>query len=214
LLLLAGGPFLLLAGDSYGGEILFRVYLYSLPFMALCVAHLLGLSADGKPTRRQTATLLLLSGVLLTGFLLAYYGKEQQYYFSNDEVAAAQLLYSVAPPGSLIIEGSRNYPSRFWKYEDFTHVAISREPAEGITGILLSPAEEMKRWMQNRTYTNAYLILTESQFAESDPLGALPPGTLGRLRHIIENDPEFVTLFSSENAVVFGLRERLSEEQP
>lgn len=211
LLLLAGVPFLLLAGNSYGGEILFRIYMYSLPFMALWIAYLLGFGKAGRPTQWQTAVLLLLSSVLLAGFLLAYYGKEQQYHFANDEVAASQLMYSLAPPGSLIIEGSRNYPSRYWKYEDFTHVAISREPADGITEILLAPAVAMKRWMQNRDYTNAFLILTASQSAETDLDGALPPGTLQEMWRSFERDPEFITLFHSDKAVVFVLRERLGE---
>ena len=67
--------------------------------------------------------------VLITGYLFAHFGKDRGYYFTPDEVAAARLVYENAPPGSLLIEGNRNYPGLFVNYDRFTYVPIDREPA-------------------------------------------------------------------------------------
>ena len=40
----------------------------------------------------------------------------------------AEYLYEHAPRGSLLIEGTRNYPGQFKNYERFDYVTLSREP--------------------------------------------------------------------------------------
>ena len=48
--------------------------------------------------------------VLLAAFMFAYLGKERANYFTDDEIAVVTRFYDSAPAGSLLIEGSRNYP--------------------------------------------------------------------------------------------------------
>ncbi len=226
LIALAGAPFLLLVGNAYGGEVLFRVYLFALPFMGLWVASLF-FAGDEPPTSRtlsqpmsqpmswwRGAAIVLLSALLLSGFTVAYYGKEQQYYFSPDEVEAAQAMYRAAPAGSLIVEGSPNYPSRFTHYENYIHVALTREPLASRKRILAQPALEMKRWMSGDVYTDAYLILTRGQRADVDALGELPPGSLGRIERVLRDSPDFEVFFENEDAVIFTLSPLAAGAQP
>ena len=208
LITLAGAPFLLLAGNAYGGEILFRVYLFVLPFMGLWIASLIfsGEPSASKPAgwRRGVATALL-SSLLLSGFCVTYYGKDQQFYFSPAEVSAAQAMYRAAPKGSLIVEGSPNYPSRFTHYEDYAHVSLSREPRPSQRRILENPVEELKRWMSGEAYTGAYLILTYGQKVDVNSLGEMPPGSLERIERALRASPAFKVFFENKDAVVFTL---------
>lgn len=210
---LAGAPFLLLAGNAYGGEVIFRIYLFSLPFMALWTAYLF------SATRRSSlwprvAAIFTLSTVLLSGFIMAYFGKEQQFYFSPSEVKAAQVMYGAAPKGALIIEGSPNYPSRYLKYEYYTQVAISREPLASRERVLSDPVGSMTRWMSDEAYTAAYLILTHSQETASEPLGALPPGSINAIWQALLEAPEFETLYRSDDAIVFTLKSHSRQGTP
>ena len=214
LVALAGAPFLLLGANAYGGEVLFRIYLFSLPFMALWIAYLLCSITRGQRSKLRTAATFTLSAVLLTGFVLAYFGKETQFYFSPNEVEAAQVMYQAAPEGALIIEGAPNYPSRYQNYEFYTHVAISREPLASRQRVLNNPVESMKRWMSNEAYTNAYLILTSSQEAASEPLGALSPGSIDAMKQALLAAPEFETIYLSDEAVVFMLENRFRKTTP
>ena len=104
----------------------------------------------------------------MAGFVVAYYGKDHQFYFTPDEVEAAEYLYNNAPPGSLLIEGSRNYPSQHRNYEFFTYVPIAWEPVETRQAILQDPAGVLTEWMRSDEYTASYIIITRSQKAEND----------------------------------------------
>ncbi len=227
LIALTGAPFLVLAGNAYGGEVLFRVYLFALPFMGLWVASLFfaedeaalqDVLRNAQPESHmswwRSAAVVLLSALLLAGFTVAYYGKEQQFYFSPEEVEAAQTMYRAAPPGSLIVEGSPNYPSRFTHYEDYIHVPLAREPLASRERILAQPAAEMKTWMSGSVYTDAYLILTRGQRADIDALGELPPGSLGRIERALRDSPDFEVFFENEDAVVFTLSPLATGAQP
>jgi hypothetical protein len=207
--LAAIAPFLMLLGSAYGGEIIFRVYFFALPFMAYFMAGVLFASTDDRYHWRTFCLNLLLSVLLLTGFMVAYYGKEQMYHFSRAEVDAGSYVQNIAVPNTLLIEGSRNYPSRFHNYEYFTYVAISREPAEAQKAIDADPVGSMKRWMSNPDYAAAYLIITRSQKAEMklNP-ETLPQGALERMEQALTASPDFRIIFANEDATVFALASR------
>ncbi len=203
--LLASAPFLVLAGNSYSGEMLFRVYFFALPFMAFFAAALLYPSPASGRSWRTVVTTILLSVTLLVGFYFAYYGKERQYYFTKNEVAAAQYLYNVAPEGSLLIEGSRNYPSLFQDYEFYTYVPIAREPPESQLNVIDHPVEVLSRWMDNTRYPATYLIITRSQKAENDMVGEMPAGSLEGIEQALMQSREFKVVYGNEDAKIFVL---------
>jgi len=211
LLALTGAPFLLLAGNSYGGEIQFRIYLFSLPFMALWTARLF--AAKPVAAWKQLSATFALSAALIACFLVAYYGNDKQYYFSPDEIRATRVLYEVAPRGSLIVEVSPNYPSKYVNYDFYTHVAISREPAAAITKIVNRPVGEMERWMSNEAYTDAFIILTESQKDAEDPIGSIARKDMNHIQRKLINAPIFKIVYKNREAVVLTLRDRPREER-
>ena len=205
---LAGAPFLMLAGNGYGGEILFRVYFFALPFLAFFGAAVIYPSPKAGQRWWTIVLNIVVSGALLVGFGFAYYGKDQMYYFTQQEVDAAEFLYNTAPPGALLIEGSRNYPSLFRHYEYFTNVAISREPKESLQRILAQPAETMARWMRNKKYSAAYLLITRSQKADINLLPqSMPVGSLEKIEATLAQSPYFRTVYANSDARVFALAE-------
>src|SRR5258706_8616818 len=79
-ILLAIGGFFLIGAQKYGGEMLLRIYLFSLPFMVFFAATLF----CGKPTlvmRKtspwMTTTIITFNLILLVGFLFTRYGDER-----------------------------------------------------------------------------------------------------------------------------------------
>lgn len=206
LLALTGAPFLLLVGNSYGGEIQFRIYLFSLPFMALWVARLL--AAKPGVAWKQFLVTLVPSVALIACFLVAYYGNDRQYYFSPDEIQATRVLYEAAPRGSLIIEISPNYPSSYVNYDFYTHVAISREPAAAINEIVNRPVREMERWMSNEAYTDAFIIITESQKDSEDPIGSIARHEVDHIQRHLMNASMFKVVYKNHEAVILTLRDR------
>ncbi|MCH7584934.1 MAG: hypothetical protein IH941_07220 [Acidobacteria bacterium] len=204
-LVLLIAPLLMVVGGSYDGEAVFRVYLFALPFAAFLGAHVFYPERAGEASTRAAAAAIGVGLVLMTGFLFAYFGKEDQYTFSLDEVRAAEFIYAGAPDGTLLIEGSPNYPSKFVFYERFVYVPISREPQANRERILADPVGVLEEWMANRDYPESYLIITESQKAESDALGIMPVGSLDAIEAALLASPRFEAVFYTDNASVFRL---------
>ncbi len=205
MLLLVIAPFSILAVSFYGGEMLFRVYFFALPFLAYFAASALFPTLTSGRGRLSQVLLVVVSAGLLVGLLFAYYGKERQYYFTPNEVAASEFLYNIAPPNSLLVEGARNYPSQFRNYEYFTYVAIDREDPMAIQRVLAAPAPILAAWLSNDQYAAAYVFITRSQKAGIEMLGEMPTGSLDDIEQALRESPVFEILYENEDAVIFQL---------
>lgn len=206
-LLLAGSPVIVLFLNSYGGEALFRVYLFMTPYLAFLAAGAILPQETQSRNRVQPLVIGLVSLIMLVAFLFAYYGKERQYSFTKGEVEAAEYLYSHAVPNSLLVEGSRNYPTMFSNYEYFTYVAIDREPADSINRLLADPVTVLDEWLSNTTrYQASYLFITRSQKIYIDDVGGLPVGSLEKIQSLLESSGKFEVVFSNQDAIIFAVR--------
>lgn len=200
-------PFVVLAASSYGGEVLFRVYLFSLPFMSLLIAMLFRPSPQNVQRWRTEIAAVFVCAALFVGFLFAYYGKDRWYYFTPDEVAASDYLYYNAPPGALLIEGSRNYPSEYQNYERFTYVQLAQEIPIN-TRLANDTIATLARWMSDPRYSASFIIITRGQILEENGLGQIPAGTLENTRDELLNSPQFKVEYSNNDAIIFRLADK------
>lgn len=203
LLMVLPGMLVLMTG--FGGEVLFRAFLFAAPFIAfLAAAACLPKDGRGFPWRNLVATALL-TAVLIPGFMLSYYGKERQNYFTPDEVSAVTWVQDNARPGSLLVEGSRNYPTQFKNYERFTYVPIDREPEGSWREMLADPVDKLDDWLSDPRYTDAYVLITRSQKIAVDAQGSMPIGSLEAIEIALRQAPQFKVAYDSGDAVVFEL---------
>jgi O-antigen/teichoic acid export membrane protein len=213
-LVLAVVPFLIVGFSTYGNEVVFRAYLFAMPGLAFFAAVLLwppGTTAG----RRRAALVGVVTLPLMLGSGFAQFGNDRQYYFTPEEVAAAEFVYDTAPPDSLLIEGSRSYPSQFRNYERFTYVPIAREDPEDIQRILDDPVQAMTRWMSDTdTYRASYLIITRSQIVTTTARGEIPGDGLLRIEEALRSSPEFRVVFENRDATVFQLATASEGESP
>ncbi len=206
LLMVLPGVLVLVTG--FGGEVLFRSFLFAAPFISfLAAAACLPRDGRGFPRRNLLLTTVV-TVALLPGFLLSYYGKEHENYFTPAEVAAVSWVDDHARPGSLLVEGSRNYPTQFSNYERFTYVPIDREPEESWRKLLADPTDRLDDWLSNPDYTDAYVLITRSQKIAVDDNGSLPRGSLQRVEDALRASPKFRVVDDTGDAVVFSLADR------
>jgi hypothetical protein len=201
---LALAAFGALGMTSYGSEILFRVYLFSLPFFVLLATGIVFPDAWSGRRWPAAAAQVLMSALLIAGFLVAYYGKERQNYFSKDEVGAAEYLYRTAPPGSLLVAGVNNYPWAFTHYEDYTYVALSELAPHDRKNAIAKPAESVSAIASRDAVPCAYVILTSSQEAAVDMTGLMPKGSLDAISRGLSASSRFRLMLRNPSAVVFG----------
>lgn len=221
LIILAAAPAVMPLVTEFGGEVLFRVFLFAIPTLALlCASALVPESSyldapeadSGVATRSRwsiwrTGAVTLAVVVLATGFVLAYYGKDQQYYFTEDEIAAALWVADNSVDHTLLVEGTTNYPSRSRNQELFVHVPISVEPEQTWQGILDDPAARLERWLSNPEYGRAYVLITRGMKIDADVNGPFPTGALQELEDSLRAAPEFRVAFETPDGVVFELKD-------
>ena len=195
-------PLGILAGGSYGGEAVFRAYLFALPFAAFLAAGCFWSAASSRISGPRILAMLAVSLVLLTGFLLAYFGKEAWARFTPAEVRAAARVFDRAPDNSLLIDGTGSSPTQFRHAERFTYVTLAAEPAPSLRKVLDHPARVLASWMSDPRFARGYLIITRSQIAEADGTGSLPPGALRRIRRALVASPRFRVLVENPDALV------------
>ena len=201
-------PGVLLLVTGFDGEILFRVVLFAAPFIAFNAATAVIPMVEGRLRATTLGAIALLTALFLPGFLLGYYGKERQNYFTPVEVQAAAWVSEHARPGSLLVEGSRNYPTQFRNYENFIYVPIDREPEESWSAIVADPAGKLSEWLADPRYTDSYILITRSQQISVDVQGTMPPGSLQSIATALRRSPDFQVALDTGDATVFILRAR------
>jgi hypothetical protein len=209
--LLAFAPFLLIGLQSYGGEILLRIYLFALPFIAFFVAALFFATPRATVSWRASLGLALVSTLLVLGFLVSRYGNERTDYFTKGEVGAVAYVNRVAPDGALMVSLSRDYPRKFERYEQFRSVFVSELPSwsrlDGSGARLRAAVGNVRRAMlQNRDGRGSYLVVTRSQIAYLETFSDVQPRALELLIRRLQRSPQFRTVYENRDAFVMRLR--------
>lgn len=206
LLMLTPGALLFLT--AFGGELLFRVFLFASPFLSYFAAAALTVGRrPGTRPWRVALPAVLLTSVLIPFFLLAYYGKDQQNYFTPDEVAAAQWIADNTVPGTLLVRANTNYPHDFHNYEYVRNVDISAEDEPDRERILADPAGVLSHWLDDPDHTRGFVLITRSQKIENDSVGPMPPGAVQRIEDALAGSALFGEAYRNGDAVVFVLAE-------
>ena len=204
-LILLCSPALLVMANEFGGEILFRAFLFSVPFLSLFAAWAILPSPSSVPGRIRMGALACVSFVLMTGFVFAHFGKDRQYHFSKEEIAASTFLATNAVAPTLLVEGSGNYPGRFLNYDRFVYVPITLEPLDSVRTLLVNPADRLSQWLAEPRYARAYVLITSSQKADVAAGGPIPSDALDRVERSLRASPKFAIAFENRDAVIFTL---------
>lgn len=222
---LATAPAALAVLSSYGGEMVFRVYLFALPALALLAATLLlprlrytdaqllaaeesGIELQDRRAKWAAGLvrrlcLPLAFGLLFTGFVFAYYGKEKANYFTPGEVAAAQFLHSRIRPGQVILAANDNFPDAYLNYPAYTQVWFAEQDAQTARAVTTDPIGELTVLAEGSAGQTAYVILNSAQAAEVAQTGSLPAGGYARILAALGSSPFSALVFHNADASVF-----------
>jgi hypothetical protein len=207
LAVLGVAPFPLLALQSYGGEMLLRVYLFSLPFSAFFAATLVCPRPLNRPQGRSWAAVALSCLVLMGGFYFTRYGNERLDQFTTSEVAAVQELYQMAPPGSLLLAGAENLPWKSERYEAYTYRNLKNLTADSSAVDAQAAAELVLDEMKAHRKKGAYFIVTRSQRNYVNALGILPPGSLDTVESALRASPDVRLAYANADARIYTINQ-------
>ena len=205
---LLAAPALFLAGNSYGGEGVLRVYLFSLPGAAFLVASaLLPRRSSWQRPGARIATFAFLA-LVAVGFTVAGFGRDQFNLLRPGEVAAARTFEtSVAPKSTLTTFGA------YWPYG-----STSKYPALGfyVRSVLVENRQYVHREftaddadriaddiLEESPPDGAYLSASASQLAFITTYGLMPPGQYENLVSIIDSSPRFRRWLDNGDAIIW-----------
>jgi hypothetical protein len=215
------------AASSYGGEIIFRVFLFALPFLAVAAAaaffpHPTVQPAGAGVVRTAGAGMVRTAGagmgrkagasvsltvaalVLAAGFCLGNYGKEAMNYFTPSEVAASQWLYRTAPQGATVVAANSNFPWAFVHYDWYNYTFLDTPPAIG-AAVRRAPVSAMIKLMEPGRSPASYLVLTTSQAAEISLTGEWPPGVFSHIARALLTSGAFRVVYHNSDATILQL---------
>ena len=207
---LALSPMLILGGQSYGGEAIFRVFLYSVVGCSLVLAPALVSALSGSLKRYVAGVLVVLTATVLSaqGYTGGWYANvipKEQFDTSRLVMAQAELpayLTSVAPV----------WPERVtWKYVDYARFKRDYDyPMTYAAHLALrdfasdEDYAEFLKALQSRPDASTYLIFTEQMQVYAWYFGILPWDALPNLKAHMFNDPEnWQPLFNGQGITVF-----------
>lgn len=202
---LALAPFLLIALQPYGGEVLLRVYLFTLPFAAFFVASLFYPRADTGRSLWTTGGVAVLACVVLSGTLFARYGNERMEHFTQGEADAVTYLYDVAPAGSVLVSWGRNLPWKFRDYEKFEYRIVTEEAGRAAAEKPRRTVARIEALMRSSPGRKGYFVITSGQQAENELLGLSTRRSLERVEALVVASSKFDLVYRNDDAAIFGL---------
>ncbi|SDT29048.1 hypothetical protein SAMN05216371_1786 [Streptomyces sp. TLI_053] len=233
--LLLAAPVPLLLANSYGGEMVFRAYLFALPAAAMLAATVLvpagtppaapaavgtapGAAAPaparGPGPARWGLTLFSLLA-LLFGLVFGYYGKEAMNRFTPGEAAAVRFVADTAPAGSRIVSVTADLPGGEVRYDELGRTALASGTPQDRLLLVRDPAAAVGAALADPTVTGpSYLVLTQAQAAECRLTGVLPADTVDRVRAVAASSPSLRVVFADGDAVVYQYSARTAGPGP
>jgi hypothetical protein len=201
--LLAVATFPLIAVQPYGGEIVLRVFLFSLPFMAFFAASLFNPRGGVAENWRALAAIGVACLVLTASFFFTRYGNLRVDYFTADEARAVEALYQLAPPGAFFMGGSDDLPWKAVHYDAYTYEWV-RKPKTGPVTPETVAADSLGR-LREHAGKGAFLIVTRSQHIDVNTFSSLPPGSLDQVEDTVRNSGEARLVYANADARIYSM---------
>jgi hypothetical protein len=213
MLALAFSPLMIVFAHSYGGEAVYRAYLFSLPWTACLVASLLRPDPRPEPIRSPRLTWLLppVALVATIGLLLpAFFGLDMQNVMPPAEVRASSYFYRHAEPGSVLLS-SPYFPTRLAaNYDEFVINPNGTDPNfldVRLWGRTLGVDDLPMLADKIRSYgvATGYVALSTTQSDVATLYGILPEGSFMSLEQALLNSPNWSVFYRNSDTIIFRL---------
>lgn len=188
----ASFPFFFL--QSYGGEMVIRVFLFSLPAAVLAIA-LVAMPKSGVPgTLRRVLPGAILAAVVPL-LLLARFGNEAFERVSDDDREVASALLDLAPPGSTV-----------YVLNPHTLLYSGRVADVRFSQLDASTADEVETLLRDASGTEKFLLLTEGQEAYGEMVEGRPEKWILDLARALDASGELELSIQSGDSRVYRVR--------
>ena len=203
MVLLAATPLPLFIIQPYGGEMLLRVYLFSLAPSCFLAASFFYTTAKAGKSRWTTSMVVVLSLLLLITFQFTRYGNERKDYMTNDEIVGAQTLYHLAPAGSVLLNAYDGAPLQFQDYEkyDLEVLPITAYGTEDMKAMTKFVAQQQGK-LDGKT-GGVYLYYSRAEQASFDQTSGYAPKTLSEVEAKLVRTGDFQLVYKNAEVRIY-----------
>jgi hypothetical protein len=202
---LAAAPVLGFALQSYGGEGLYRCYLFGLPWLAFFAAIACSRNVPPAPARVGLVPLTVASCAVGVCLLFAYFGQELVNRIRPDEVRAELAYEQHAPPLSVALYLAPLVPN---------HLTANYPPLQNGSALLNRAAfrghrlgagdvPRLTRIARRYAPRRVFVLLSKRQEDYGRFNGMLPAGSVTSLAHALHDSPAFRLTYHRPTAWVF-----------
>jgi hypothetical protein len=198
--LLALAPLVLFPSQLYGGEMLIRVSLFALPFVALQASSVLLPTRGRRPSSFNAAGIALVCVVLAVMTVTGRFGNARYDVFTDSEIEAVDAVQRLAPPGSAIISAAHPTPWRSEAYLDHRYRTIDELCRSGLSAEACGP---LVYGYARHNPAGAVVLLTRSTEASLVLQGATTPNGFDELEAWLSAQDGVELAFTNVDARVY-----------
>jgi hypothetical protein len=197
---LAFSPFVILLTQSYGGEAIYRVYMFSAPWCALLIA---GALHEMRPRVRWPLVASISVLALIAG-LQGLYGPVLVNAFTPSEVNASRWLYTHTPRGSEIVLPVDDFPAlEAADYNDYAVDVPPADPQEGPSWMDEGNVHQMGSWMAGLDHRTVYVVVSRSMDNWANYYGA--PDGYAQLVRELPTSYHGSVVYHNDDATIYRL---------
>ncbi|MDH4146124.1 MAG: hypothetical protein OEY23_13265, partial [Acidimicrobiia bacterium] len=199
----------LVVAQSYGGEMVFRIYLFSLPWLAILAAGALSALPAVRSHWAKAAAVGAAHTLLVGALSVAYLGNEETHHLSSAESALAYSMHRSAPDGALLAALAPDWPLKLSAdYDSFDYLALL-DSGSGFeltdrTSVRADDVERLTSVLRG-WQRPVFLLVSQSQLAGLVARGQLTADAATELVDEIAASPSLLPLFTSDRGTVYRL---------
>lgn len=201
--LLAVTPILLFPMQSYGGEMLIRVSLFALPFVALQASSIL-LPKDGSARLPFRSMAVLVPTFLVLSLLIetSRFGNTKFDIFTGSEMAAVAEVEKMAPHGAAIISAAHPTPWRSDAYLEHRYRTMDDLCRRNLSAASCGPI--FYNYGRHNP-AGAYVLLMRSTEASLELQGQTTERNSAQMEDWLKSQPGVELVFSNADARIYRL---------
>jgi len=191
---LAGIPVLAAGLQSYGGEIIIRVLLFTLPMAAILIARLL----LALPRGVVAASVPSLAAMIMPVFLIARFGNEAFEMVTPTDREAVEVMYANGDDDTIYVADNAFLPWGDLQRERVEHLYSDAKPTDAwladLRGIVIEAGVD-----------EAIVVFTPSQSAYREHVDSAPPNSLDDVGRWLSIQPGVRVLYESGGGWVLAV---------
>jgi hypothetical protein len=194
---LAFSPFVVILAQDYGGEAIYRVFLFSAPWCVLLIAGML-------VKLRASLSRLAATCVCVVALAVGLQGSYEQVSldaFTASELAASLWLYQHAPHGALLVLPVNNFPDlETANFKDYYLQSIPVDPNRS-PHVNEANINQVEGWMTSLGHSIGYVVFSRSM-AEYANFTGLPNG-YAQLMNTVRSRPGWSVVHRNADVTIY-----------